>query len=214
MGIYQRKSLITKITILGVVVSLHSLTGASNVRAENSPLEIIRTTTNQALKVLSSSANRDKTQRQQQIEQMWVVVLPKFNTKEIAQRSLGVHWQKLTNEQKEEFTQLFIELVKKSYGSTLDRYSTEAQFLFDGEQVEGEYAEVQTRIKAPSQEDPFSVVYRLHQQNGTWLIYDVVAENVSLVQNYRNQFARIIDKSSVEGLFDSLKHKLEELKTT
>ena len=93
MGIYQRKSLITKITILGVVVSLHSLTGASNVRAENSPLEIIRTTTNQALKVLSSSANRDKTQRQQQIEQMWVVVLPKFNTKEIAQRSLGVHWQ-------------------------------------------------------------------------------------------------------------------------
>jgi len=155
--------------------------------------------------------SRDTSQRQQEREQMWEVVLPQFDSEEIARRSLGIHWQKLTEEQKKEFTRLFIQLIKKNYSSTLDRYTADAQFSFDEENIEGEYAEVRTRITAPVQEKTYSVVYRLHRKTGTWLIYDVVAENVSLVQNYRNQFSRIIDKSSVEGLFDTLKQKLEEL---
>jgi phospholipid transport system substrate-binding protein len=188
--------------------------GFTDVWAENSPLEVIRSTTNQALEVLKSSPGREKAQRQQQLDQMWEVVLPKFDTEEIARRSLGTHWQELTEEQKKEFTQLFIELIKKNYSGTLSRYTTDAQFIFDDERIEGEQAEVQTRMKSTSQDKPFSVVYRLHRKGESWLIYDVVAENVSLVQNYRNQFSRIIAKSSVEGLFATLKKKLEELSAT
>jgi phospholipid transport system substrate-binding protein len=200
--------------MIKIIFSLYCLLDSPNVWAANSPLDVIRSTTTQALGVLSNPASRDKAQRQQQLEQMWTVLLPKFDTEEIARRALGVHWQKLTEEQKKEFTQLFIQLVKKNYSSTLDRYTTDARFSFDEEHVEGEHAEVQTRIMVPSQEKPFSVVYRLHRDGETWLIYDVVAENVSLVQNYRNQFSRIIDKSSLEGLFDTLKQKLAELAAT
>jgi phospholipid transport system substrate-binding protein len=203
-----------KLIFIGVSVSLSCLLRFTNVLAENSPLEVIRTTTNQALEVLKGSAGREKAQRQQELDQMWEVVLPKFDTEEIARRSLATHWQELTEEQKKEFTQLFIQLVKKNYSGTLARYTTDAQFFFDNERIEGEQAEVQTRIKSPSQDQPFSVVYRLHRKEDSWLIYDVVAENVSLVQNYRNQFSRIIAKSSVEGLFDTLKQKLEELSAT
>jgi len=212
ISLYQR--ITTKLVVVGVLTSLIYLPGFTDVWAENSPLEVIRSTTNQALEVLKGSAGREKAQRQQQLDQMWQVVLPKFDTEEIARRSLGTHWQELTEEQKKEFTQLFIELVKKNYSGTLARYTTDAQFFFDDERIEGEQAEVQTRIKSPSQDKPFSVVYRLHRKGESWLIYDVVAENVSLVQNYRNQFSRIIAKSSVEGLFDTLKQKLEELSAT
>jgi phospholipid transport system substrate-binding protein len=187
---------------------------SANAWAANSPLDMIRSSTNQALTVLTNLSDRDKGQRQQQIERMWEIVLPRFDTEEIAQRALGVNWHTLTAEQRKELVRLFIQLVKKNYGSTLEHYTADAQFFFDHEHIEGDHAEVQTRILAPSQGKSFSVIYRLHREGEAWLIYDVVAENVSLVQNYRNQFSRILDKSSGAGLIDALKQKLAELEAT
>jgi phospholipid transport system substrate-binding protein len=193
---------------------LGCLCGSVSAWAANSPLDTIRSTTNQALAVLANSSEKGKEQRQQQIEKMWEIVLPRFDTDEIAKSSLGVHWQTLTEDQRKEFARLYIQLVKKNYGNTLERYTTDAQFFFDREDIDGDHAEVYTRIKAPSQEKPFSVVYRLHRAGDEWLIYDVVAENVSLVQNYRNQFSRIIARSSAVELLDALKRKIAELEAT
>jgi len=190
------------------------LCGSVRAWATNSPLDMIRSATNQALAVLADPPAQGKEQRQQQIEKMWEILLPKFDTDEIAQRSLGVHWQTLTEDQKKEFAHLYIQLIKKNYGNTLKRYTTDAQFSFDRENIDGDQAEVSTRIITPSQEEPFSVVYRLHRRGDEWLIHDVVAENVSLVQNYRNQFSRIIAQSSAAGLLDALKRKIAELETT
>ena len=193
---------------------LGCLCGSVSAGAADSPLAVIRSTTNQALAVLANPSEQGKGQHQQQIEKMWEIVLPRFDTDDIAQRSLGVHWQTLTEDQRKEFARLYIQLVKKSYGNTLERYTTDAQFFFDREDIDGDHAEVYTRIMAPSQENPFSVVYRLHRVGDEWLIHDVVAENVSLVQNYRNQFSRIIAQSSAVGLLDALKRKIAELEAT
>ena len=203
--------MLAKLTEIVCVLCAGCVLWSVSAWAATSPLEMVRSTTNQALTVLANAPAKGKDQRQQQIERMWEIILPSFDTQEIAQRSLGVHWQTLTEEQRKEFVRLYIQLVKKSYSSTLERYTADAQFFFDNEQIENDHAEVHTRIKTPSQDNPFSVVYRLHQHEGTWQIYDVVAENVSLVQNYRNQFSRIIAKSSADGLLDVLKQKIAEL---
>lgn len=200
-------------SVIASALFIDCLFWSGSTWAVTSPLEMIRSTTNQALTVLKDSSGQDKEQRQQQIDKMWEVILPGFDTEEIARRSLGIHWQNLTEDQRKEFTRLYTRLVKKSYGSTLERYTADAQFFFDREQVEGDHAEVYTRILTPSQETPFEVTYRLHREGDEWLIHDVVAENVSLVQNYRNQFSRIIAKSSAEGLLDALRQKLAELET-
>jgi len=206
--------MLVKSLSVAIALFVGCLFWSASAWAANSPLDMIRSTTNQALTVLADPSGRGKEQRQQQIERMWEIVLPKFDTEEIAQRSLGVHWQKLTDDQRKEFVRLYIQLVKKNYGSTLERYTTDAQFFFDHEDIDGDHAEVHTRIMAPSQEKPFSVVYRLHRAGDEWRIHDVVAENVSLVQNYRNQFSRIIAQSSAAGLLDALKRKLVELEAT
>src|SRR5262249_20972254 len=195
------------VCLLGYVV-------VASAAAAEAPLELVRATTTQALQVLRDTAGDGTTPTQQQLEQMWAIVLPRFDNQGLARRALGAHWQQLTDAQQHEFTSLFLELVKQSYSDTLKRYSKEATVSFDQERVEGEQAEVQTHISSPAQSSPFSVVYRLHQKGDTWLIYDVVAENISLVQNYRNQFARIMAKSSGAGLLETLKRKIAELKAT
>ena len=180
--------------------------------AAESPLEMIRATTEQALAVLQDPSYQGDGHRQERIEKLKEVALPQFDSWEIAKRCLGIHWRKMTAEQKQEFVQLFIELVEKSYGHTLDRrYTKDVQFSFDQERIEDNFAEVDTRILLPSQDRPFSVNYRLHRVGGKWLVYDVVIENVSMVRNYRTQFSRIINKSSYEGLVQAIERKLKEL---
>jgi phospholipid transport system substrate-binding protein len=176
--------------------------------AAESPLNLVRHTTEQAVAVLQNPSLKDHPQ--ERAEKFWQIALPVFDTQEIAKRCLGPQWNEITEGQRKEFVQLFIELVKRSYQTTLEHHTSDARFSFDGERTEGDFAEVDTQILAPSQEKPLSVNYRLHQVGDKWLIYDVVAENVSLVRNYRNQFDRILKDSSYEGLVQALKKKIKD----
>ena len=200
----ERFRLITLCEI-GVVLSL---LWSWNAWAVESPLALVRRTTEQAVAVLQNPSLKDRPQ--ERAEKFWQIALPVFDTQEIAKRCLGPQWNELTEGQRKEFVQLFIELVKRSYQSTLEHHTSEARFSFDGERTENDFAEVDTRILAPSQEKPLSVNYQLHQVGDKWLIYDVVAENVSLVRNYRNQFDRILKDSSYEGLVQAIKKKIKD----
>ena len=200
----ERFRLITLCEI-GVVLSL---LWSWNAWAVESPLALVRRTTEQAVAVLQNPSLKDRPQ--ERAEKFWQIALPIFDTQEIAKRCLGPQWNELTEGQRKEFVQLFIELVKRSYQSTLEHHTSEARFSFDGERTESDFAEVDTRILAPSQEKPLSINYQLHQVGDKWLIYDVVAENISLVRNYRNQFDRILRDSSYEGLVQAIKKKIKD----
>jgi phospholipid transport system substrate-binding protein len=49
------------------------------------------------------------------------------------------------------------------------------------------------------------IEYRLHKAEGRWQIYDVLAEGISLVNNYRSQFNRIISSASYNALVDKMR---------
>jgi phospholipid transport system substrate-binding protein len=180
--------------------------------AADTPLALIRQTTERAVTVLRNPSLQGKERAQERAKNFWETVLPEFDSQEIAKRCLSVHWDELNETQKKEFVDLFTELVKHSYQDTLERHVKDAQFSFDHERVDGDSAEVETRVLSPSlKEKALSLNYRLHRTGGKWLIYDVVAENVSLVQNYRNQFNRILKDSSYDGLVQALRKKIQEL---
>ena len=176
--------------------------------AENSPLELIRSAINQVTTVLANPASQGEEQQQERIKQVWTIVEPYFDLQDMAQRTLGVHWRERTEEERREFVQLFTALIEKTYSSTLTRYTSDVQFTFDGQRIDGDFAEVDTRLIAPSLDKPIPIQYHLHRVGGEWRIYDVVIDNVSLVHNYRNQFNRILSQSSYNELVQSIKKKL------
>jgi len=176
--------------------------------AENSPLELIRSAINQVTTVLANPASQGEEQQQERIKQVWTIVEPYFDLQDMAQRTLGVHWRERTEEERREFVQLFTALIEKTYSSTLTRYTSDVQFAFDGQRIDGDFAEVDTRLIAPSLDKPIPIQYHLHRVGGEWRIYDVVIDNVSLVHNYRNQFNRILSQSSYNELVQSIKKKL------
>ena len=179
----------------------------------DSPIETIRMTIQQARAVLEDPNYQGQDHKQQRLAKVKEIVLPQFDSQEVAKRTLSTHWNGLTDQQQQEFVQLFIALVEKTYSHNLDRYNNGVQFFFDHEHIEDQFSEVDTRVLDPVQNRTFSIGYRLHNVNGKWLVYDVVIENVSMVQNYRNQFNRILTKSSYEELIKALQNKIHELDT-
>ena len=192
-------------------IGLLCLAFAGLASATDSPLTVIRTTMHEIVAILQDPAYQDPDQSQVRIQKVREVALPQFDSREIAKRTLGVHWRDRTEEQRQKFIRLFTDLIEKTYSSTLDRYREDTEFFFDREHIDGSYAEVDSRILAPSLNKTFSLSYRLHLVEGRWLIYDMVIENVSMVRNYRTQFNRIINKSSYENLVQSIESKLKQL---
>lgn len=181
------------------------------VAAADAPLTVIRTTIEQVMAVLQNSAYQGAVHRPERFAKVQAIVLARFDTQEMAQRTLGGQWRTCTAAEQAEFTQLFTDLVEKSYRQTLDRYTQDVKVTYDQERVEAPFAEVDTHLSSSAQHEPIAITYRLHTVGDKWLIYDMVIANVSIVGNYRAQFARILGKSGYSELIDTLKRKLQEL---
>src|SRR5260221_6975001 len=179
--------------------------------AAESPMEVIRTTIEKATTVHQKPTGQVAENFQARIAKVRAVVEPQFDAQEVAKRTLGSYWQERTEEERQQFISLFTELVQKTYAGTLDRYNADVKFYYDQERIDDKFAEVDTRIFDPIKNKAFAITYKLHQKNDKWLIYDIVAENVSMVRNYRNQFDRILSKSSYQDLVQTLQTKIKEL---
>jgi phospholipid transport system substrate-binding protein len=146
-----------------------------------------------------------KLQAEAKRKQLREVIYPKFDFTEMARRSLGSHWQRRSPQEQQEFVRLFTDLMENSYMSNLEGYRGE-KVIIGNEKQDKEYAEVDTKIVTKKGEE-VAVNYKLRQTSNEWKIYDVVIENISLVNNYRSQFNRVIAQSSYDELFRKMKDK-------
>lgn len=192
--------------IMSIVLLLHI-----NAMGMESPLAMIRSTVEHVIAVLQDPVYQHPDRRQERFESVREILLPHFDSRDIAKRALGLHWRDRTEEERQEFTQLFTDLIVNSYRRTLDRYTREVQISYDQERVEDPFAEVDTHLRSPTQSEPVAITYRLHRLGDQWLIYDMVIANVSLVRNYRTQFDRILSTSSYAELVRSIERKVREL---
>ena len=138
------------------------------------------------------------------------VVAERFDYQEMSRRALGAPWNQLSDKEKQEFVSLFQTLLTNSYAEKVESYSGEGvQYL--NERTEKDYAEVRTKILSGKTEIPLD--YRLINHGTDWRVYDVVVDGVSLVNNYRGQFTKILRASSYSDLVDQLRKKSDKLKS-
>jgi len=169
------------------------------------PREQVQSAIEKVTAILNAPNLKSAAKKSERIERLRQVIFPKFDFAEMAKRSLGSNWQRRTPEEQQEFVKLFRELIENSYVENIDSYNGEKVNIV-GEKQEKDFAQVNTKIVNNKGEE-FAVDYRLLQSSGDWKIYDVVIENISIVNNYRSQFNRVIAKSSFEDLLQKLRDK-------
>lgn len=133
-----------------------------------------------------------------------------LDIKLLAQRALVNHWDKMSGKQQKDIVETLQAIIEKNYLNQIrDNINYGVDYL--GEQPKGDSVVVRSIIRATRNGRPskISVDYRLRQEGTTWHIYDVITEEVSILDNYRSQFNRIIAKDGVDGLISRMKSKLQ-----
>lgn len=139
-------------------------------------------------------------------------VLHIFDFKEFSSRTVGPRWRSFSPVQQQQFSDAFAELLMNTYLSKIDGYNGErVEYTGEVSSPKGDRAEVRTVITMKDAKK-VPVAYRMLPKNGTWLVYDVLIENISLVKNYRTQFQDILNNGSPDQLIARVKAKAQEVR--
>lgn len=187
-----------------IFIVLSFLLGTLPVAA-GEPTDQIRQAVGSGLEILNDPNLQSKDKKKERNDRLRKIVYSVFDFTEMAKRSLGPQWRSLAPKEQREFVALFTELLEKTYTDKVDLYNGE-KVLYTREILDKDYAEVTSKITS-KKGDEFSVIYKFHRVSENWKIYDVVVENISLVNNYRAQFNRVMTNSSYEELIRLLKQK-------
>jgi len=172
------------------------------------PKETVETGVNKVIETLSDPAFKAKA-KDEQIAAIGTQIETIFDFTELSKRTLGREWKKMSAEQQKEFVGLFKQLLQGVYADRLLAYSDQ-KVIFDKEtMLKKGRAEVQSYLQT-SDGNKVPLFYRLTDKSGSWKVYDVVIEGVSMVKNYRTQFKQILAKGSHDKLLEILREKVNK----
>jgi phospholipid transport system substrate-binding protein len=146
-----------------------------------------------------------KSEKSQRLELVEKAAARHLEFREMAKRSLPSTWTKLNRSQQDEFVKVFSGLLKASYANHLDEFA-KTKVDYQGETNKSDGCEVRILVLRPN--DKIPVNFRLLQEPQGWMIYDMVIDGVSLVENFRSQFAAMIQEFSYGELLSRLKERL------
>ena len=195
------KSYIFKVLILAVCICLW---GSQAIAAE-SPQAVVQNGADQVRKLLNEYPQATQERR----EKIREVANQYFDFSGIARLSLGPEWRRLSPEKRQEFTQEFSRLLFGTYIGDIERYAYQ-NVRYHQRPIDQDHVVVGGALRDQNGQ-VISIDYYLHRVNGEWRVYDVAAEGVSLVRNYRNQFDSILANSSFDRLSMILKQRVAQM---
>ena len=177
------------------------------VSAAESPDALVKRTAEDVLAVVKNDKDIQAGNQQKIFALAEEKILPNFNFDRVSRLVLGKNWTKATPEQKEAFQAEFRTLLLRTYATALSKYKNQVieykPFRLDDG---ANSATVKTMILQPGGQ-PIAVDYALEKQADVWKVYDIVIESVSLVTNYRGQFAQEIRQNGLDSLIKKLADK-------
>ena len=192
---------------LVIGISFALILSAGKAVQASSITEGLKATIDQVISVVTDPQYQDD--RQTRRAKMKGIIFPKFNFLEMGKRSLGSkRWKERSPEERKVFIDVFGKLLENSYANKLESYHDEKINYVD-EIVKGKYAMVKTEVIRKN--GTVNVDYKLIRGGGEWRVYDIVVEGVSMIKNYRSQFARIIHQDSFDTLMEKLNAKVDQL---
>ena len=190
--------------ILSLLMVLWGL-GARFADAGERPIHQVEELTRNILSILNSSEN----DKQAAIRS---TARDKFDWKRMARSSVGRSWKSFESKEKAKFIQLFRSLIEQKYLAKIkgENFKDVVIVCLREERLSDTKVLVKTKVLRGDIETP--VDYRMVQsKSGTWLIYDVNIEGVSLIKNYRSQFKAILTKNPKGSyLIGIIESKLEK----
>ncbi|XXF81384.1 ABC transporter substrate-binding protein [Myxococcaceae bacterium GXIMD 01537] len=184
-----------------MLASLIAATLLAATPASATPLEVV--------KAGNTEVQKAATAPNATVEQLASIVERFVDFEELSKRALGKTWETLKPPQQKEFTETMKGLLRASYAQKAIGQGN-ASVKYGKETLKGDEATVNTSIKV--NKDQIPVDYRLYKRGAApWRVYDVITDEVSLVETYQGQFRKLMEQKGFDGLLTTLKTKRAEL---
>jgi len=126
-----------------------------------------------------------------------------FDYELISRLALGKEWEKLNSKKQDEFTDLFTKKLKESYLEKLRLFNDEEVVFESSKKTKENRMQILSYII--NKTDKKEVLYKFHKsKDGSWLIYDLEIEGISILRTYRTQFATELKKGNIDTLLEKL----------
>ena len=174
------------------------------------PMAVIKVPVDTVIAILNDPQYKVAGTKSAQRDEIWKIVKPMFDFVEIAKRAVARNWSDFNEAEKASFTDVFSQFLGNTYIDKIQGEYHNEQIVYLGQDFYSDtYVEVKTQIVRETLTIP--VNYRmLKDRDGQWKVYDIIVEGVSLVKNYRTQFASILSKDKPAQLIQQLNDKLAE----
>lgn len=130
----------------------------------------------------------------------------------MSENVLGTHWTEMTPAQQREFVPLFEAFIEAAYLGEIQEY-VKLKIDVGRQTLDGaDRARVDASVKQPG-EDPMEITFLLERAPHGWLMYDVMVDDIGMVENYRAQFDRVIRTRGLSRLEAELRLKQAKLDT-
>jgi phospholipid transport system substrate-binding protein len=201
------------VATLGVATLLPASLGAPQALAEGAATASVRKANKTLTELLKKKVEPGSAEEKALSREVTSKLSSFLDVDELGRRAMKDHWEKLSAEQKKEFSKLLRELVEANYVKAL-RSQLEYEVAYVGESPKDSAVSVATEVRSTKngRKRTMSIDYVLHQDASAWRVFDLVTDGVGLVQNYRAQFNKVIAKEGVTGLIERMRKKSLESK--
>jgi phospholipid transport system substrate-binding protein len=187
--------------LLSMVVGLSCVTAQAEIQA---PDAMIKDVAQEVIVIIKQDAGSKADNQKKILALVDARVLPNFDFTHMTQLAVGRYWRQATPEQQKALVAEFRNMLVRTYANALSLYRDQKIEVRPVKMNAGDKeVVVNTRI-IKSSGQPTLVDYKMEKEADGWKVYDVVIEAVSLVTNYRGQFATTIQQSGIDGLIKEL----------
>ncbi len=178
--------------------------------ANEEALNRVKTSIDQVVAIVSDPSFKNPATHDAMEAKAEQIVMQLFDFSEFSARTVGRNWRNFNDDQKKRFEDAFTHLLRDTYIDSLDSYNGE-HVLYDSviEGNNGTRVEVRSFVVADNKKIPFA--FRMLKKNNVWVVYDVLIENISLIKNYREQFASFLNSANPDELIAKVVEKNKEI---
>lgn len=173
---------------------------------DQGPRIVVEQAANEVLDILKKDGDKIRNNPDEIVNLANDLILPLFDFDKMSYFVLGKSWTGATDQQKQDFQREFKRLLIATYTKAISEFSDDREIIYKDTVVSPKntnVAMVPTEIRQKGGA-PINVAYRMFQSESQWRIYDVVIDGVSLVTNYRANFAGQVRSNGLDGLIASL----------
>lgn len=201
-------SALVAFTLFAAVVTAGAAPGSA--RADATATQYLKSKHDQVARVLKAPA-KDAAAKKVREEKVTALIGGLLDYATVSANALPDHWTARTPKERDEFVSLLRELVERNYRQSLEN-TLEYSIKYVAEQPAGKGVVVYSTARdAKNKRSPeVTIDYQMEARGAEWVVVDVTTDGVSMVQNYRSQFRRIIEKDGWTGLVGRMKKRLTD----